>query len=149
MNVLEELERASASGLWWNTPTATVLVNIAQAGPVIPALAAIAEVLRAGEDPEWVVGGASAKAAFAVAHEWLDAGIEPSDVADWLRAGCWDPQAAYRMTVLGLRPRMLLNDVGEPIHWVEAGDVPRMSVALAVADNFLTAEESVRVVMGS
>lgn len=148
-NLLTELDRASGEGSWWNTPTAAVIVDLAKAGPFVTALAGIAEVLRAGEDPEWAVGGVTASAAFTVAQEWLAAGIEPREVGGWLRAGCWDPKAAKRLVDVGLRPFRLLNDDGRPAHWVEAANGEQMSVALAVADGFMSAEEAVRVVTRS
>ena len=148
-NLLQELERASGGGSWWTTSTATVIVNVAQSGPLILALAGIAQALRDGDDPEWVVGGASPLAAFAVANEWIDAGINPAEVNGWLRAGCWDPKAARSMVDVGLRPAHLLNDAGEPAHWIEATNGERMSVALAVADAFMTVEKAMRVVTRS
>jgi hypothetical protein len=145
-NILTELDRSSRGGPWWNTPTAAVIVDLAKAGPFVTALAGIAEVLRAGEDPEWAVGGVRATAAFTVAQEWLSAGVEPSEVGDWLRAGCWDPKAARRMVDVGLRPFRLLNEDGKPAHWIEAGNGAEMSLALAVADGFMSPEDAVRVV---
>jgi hypothetical protein len=79
---------------WWETPTAEVIVDLAKAAPFVAALAGITEVLQEGEEPMWAVGSTTASGAFAVAQEWLDSGIEPSEVGDWLRAGCWDPKAA-------------------------------------------------------
>lgn len=133
---------------WWETPTAEVIVDLAKAGPFVSALAGIAAVLMEGEEPMWVVGGTTASAAFAVAQEWLDAGVEPSEVGGWLRAGCWDSKAARQMVEVGLRPGRLLDENGKPAHWIEASSGENMPVALAVADSFLTPEQAVRVVVG-
>lgn len=148
-NILQELDRASQTSQWWNTPTAAVIIDLAKAGPFVTALAGIAEVLRDGEDPEWAVGGVRASEAFTVAQEWIDAGVDPTEVGGWLKAGCWDPKAAKRLADVGLRPFRLLNEDGRAAHWVEAGNGAEMSVALAVADGFMTAEEAVRVVTRS
>lgn len=147
--ILRELDRTSRSGGWWNTGTAAVLVDLARSGPFVVALAGIAEVLREGEDPEWAVGDVTAAAAFGVAQEWLDAGVEPTEVAGWLRAGCWNPKIARQMEVVGLSPSRLLDDEGRPVHWVEATNGERMSVALAVANDLMAVADVVRVVARS
>jgi hypothetical protein len=147
-SVTDRLRRESHddSISWWQVPTATVIVDLAKSRDFLSALAGITEVLQSGEDPMWVVGGTAAAAAFAVAQEWLDAGVDATEVGAWLRAGCWDPKAARRMVDVGLRPARLLGANGRPAHWVEGphGDIP---VALAVADSFLTPEQAVRVVV--
>lgn len=145
-NILRGLDLTGKGGGWWNTPTAAMLIDLAKAGPIVVALAGIAEVLREGEDPEWAVGGLTATAALSVAQEWLDAEIEPPEVSGWLRAGCWNPRAARQMTAVGLRPSRLLDHEGRPAHWVQAANGERMSVALAVADDWFSASEAVRVV---
>ncbi len=144
-----DIESYSGSLAWWQTPTAGVIIDLAQAGRFVSALAGIAEVLRDGEDPEWVIGGVSVPAAFAVAREWVDSGVEPLHVGDWLRAGCWNPNAARQLVDAGLYPAQLLNDRGEPLHHVETPDGAGAPVAMAVADSFLTAEQAVQVVVTS
>jgi hypothetical protein len=144
--VLQELNQTGAGGGWWNTPTAAMLIDLAKAGPFVVALAGIAEVLRSGEDPDWAVGGITAAAAFSVAQEWLDSGIEPADVAAWLRAGCWDPRAASQLVVLGVRSDRLIDESGKPRHWVKTASGEEMSVALAVADNWISAREAARAI---
>jgi len=146
--VIQDLDYVTSGGDWWSSPTAIVVVALVDAGPLATALAHIAEVLQAGEDPMWVVGGVTAKEALAVAQEWLDAGVDGSEVGDWLRAGCWDPGAARRMVDAGLHPWRLLTNGGEPAHWIEAPNGETMSLAAAVADSYLTAREAVRVISG-
>lgn len=131
---------------WWRTPTASVIVDLAKAAPFVAALAGIAAVLQDGEEPMWVVGGTTASAAFVMAQEWLDAGVDPYEVGGWLRAGCWDPKAAKRMVDVGLRPKRLLNEDGKPAHWIEAANGEDMPVALAVADSYLSPEDAVKAV---
>ncbi len=147
--VTHRLDQESYGGSrkWWETPTANVIVDLAQARDLVAAIAGITEVLQAGEDPMWVVGGTTPAEALAVAQEWLDAEVEPAEVGGWLKAGCWDPKAARAMAAAGLRPWRLLDKDGNPLHWVEAGDGEQMSVALAVADSFLSVEDAVRVVV--
>jgi len=141
-------DAAQRGGRWWNTPTARVIVDVVMAGPFATVLAGITEVLQEGQDPMWVVGGESATAAYEVAREWLDAGAEPSEVGDWLRAGCWAAEAARRMADVGLRPSRLLDAEGKPRHLVDAGPEGEIPVALAVAESYITAHEAVRVVVG-
>ena len=150
-SVSDRLHHESHGGSleWWRVPTATVIVELAQTREFVSALAGIAEVLQAGEDPMWVVGGATAREAFAVAQEWLDAGVEATEVGGWLRAGCWDPKMAKQMVDAGLRPHRLLDGEGKPIQWVEGSEGHDIPVALAVADGYLTPEEAVRVVVRS
>ena len=50
------------------------------------------------------------------------------------------------MVDVGLRPFRLLNEDGKPAHWIEAGNGAEMSIALAVADGFMSPEDAVRVV---
>jgi hypothetical protein len=127
---------------WWETETAAVIVDLGRSGSFIVALAGITEVLREGADPEWVVGTAHAPAAFKVAQEWVEAGVEPSDVAAWLRAGCWDARAARRMADAGIQVDQLLDDEGKPLHLVDVGPEGDVPLALAVAENYLAVEEA-------
>jgi hypothetical protein len=143
-----ETETAGTGCGWWDTRMADVLIEIARAGPLVVALAGIAAALRDGEDPDIVTGGTSPEAAFEVAQEWLDAGIQPSEVGGWLRAGCWSAAAAKRMVDGGLRPARLLDDEGRPAHWVEVPNGEEMPLAQAVAEEFETVATAVRTVTG-
>jgi hypothetical protein len=110
---------------------------------------AIAQVLREGHDPDIVVGATNAEAAFAVAQEWVDAGIDPIGVVGWLRAGCWKPTAARAMTDAGLRPWRLLNQAGAPRHWIEitTAAIEQIPLARAVAEEFLSTEQAIQIVV--
>lgn len=147
-HVVYELRRnAKATGLdWWETCTASVLVDAANSWPTTIVFAAVAQLLRDGLDPEWVSGGRSPAAALAVAREWLEVGVEPSEVAGWLRAGCCDAPTAVKLANAGVRPVRLLDDAGRPLHWVEVRDGQRVPVAQAVAEWDLPIEEAVRIV---
>jgi hypothetical protein len=131
---------------WWETETAAVIVDLARSGPYLVALAGIAQAIQATNDPLWVTGDTSTSAAHKVAWEWLDAGIEPTELVKWLLAGCWDPNAARRMADKGIEPADLLDRNGQPDVWVEGLDGERIPVALAVADNHISAAEAVGLV---
>ena len=131
---------------WWETDTAAVIVDLARSGPYLVALAGIAQAIQATNDPLWVTGDTSTSAAHKVAWEWLDAGIEPAQLVRWLLAGCWDPDAARRMTEKGIEPADLLDRHGRPDVWVEGLDGERIPVALAVADSHISAAEAVGLV---
>jgi hypothetical protein len=146
-SLLQVLERASRDTEWWRTDMATLVIDLAEIRPFVSALAGIAELLREGEDPLWVVGGITPAAAFAVTHEWLNAGIAAEEVGGWIRAGCWDPKAARRLVDVGLRPPRLLDEHGKPAHWTEVTNGDHMPLASAVADSFLTPEQAVQVVV--
>ena len=133
---------------WWTSSAAFVAVDVVQAGPLADALVGIIEVLQEGTDPLWVVGGETFTQGVAVAQEWLDAGVDGREAGDWLRCGCWDPNAARAMIDVGLRPDRLLDHDGKPVHWIEVSNGDSMTVASAVADGFLTPDEAVRVVAG-
>jgi hypothetical protein len=133
---------------WWETRTAAVLVDVARSRSLIVVLGGIAEVLQEGLDPLWVVGDQDPKAAFEVALEWLAAGVEPSEVAGWLRAGCWDPRAARRMADAGIRVSELLDEAGRPRYPVDIGPDGELPLALAVADTYLSVEDAARLVHG-
>lgn len=141
-------DTAVSGGCWWESSTAHLIVELVKAGPVIAVLAQIAEVLQEGHDPLWVVGGESATAAVEVAAEWLDAGVDPTEVGDWLRAGCWGADAARQMMNVGLRPGRLLDAEGRPRHLVDIGPEGEIPLALAVAESYMTPHEAVRVVVG-
>jgi hypothetical protein len=149
--LLDQLDMEAAVGCgWWETDTTGLVLGFVSAGPSAAVFTAIAQVLREGHDPDVVVGGTSADAAFAVALEWLEAGIEADHVAGWLRTGCWKPVAARALTDAGLRPWRLLDDHGQPLHWI---NVPtphgeQMPVARAVAEEFVVVETAVRIVVG-
>jgi hypothetical protein len=132
---------------WWETETASVIMDLAKAGPFHVVLSGLAEAIRETEDPLWVIGGTTAAQAHAVAWEWLDAGIDPHEVTSWLRAGCWDPKAARSMVEEGLSPARLLDDDGEPLDWVEGSNGDLIPLAMAVADDHLTAADAVKAVV--
>jgi hypothetical protein len=132
---------------WWETETASVIMDLARARAFHVVLCGLAEVIRETGDPLWVIGGTTAAQAHAVAWEWLDAAIDPHEVTGWLRAGCWDPRAARSMLEEGLSPPRLLDDGGEVLDWVEGSNGELVPLALAVADRHLTATEAVKVVV--
>jgi hypothetical protein len=132
---------------WWETETASVIVDLAEAGPFHEVLCGLAEAIRETGDPDWVIGGAAATQAHAVAWEWLDAGIEARQVIGWLRAGCWDPRAARSMVEQGLGPARLLDDDGEPLDWVEGSTGDLVPLAMAVADGHITAPDAAKTVV--
>jgi hypothetical protein len=146
--VVYELRRnAKATGLdWWDTCTASVVVDAAASWPTAIVFAALTGLLREGLDPEWVAGGRSPAATLAVAREWLEAGVEPSEVAGWFRAGCCDPNTAVKLAAAGLRPHDLVDAGGTALHWVEVLDGQQAPVAQAVAEWGLPVKEAVRVV---
>lgn len=132
---------------WWETCTASVVVDCVRAGANLTVLAGLIELLREGVDPDWLVGGQGATAAVAVAREWVDAGVEPTEVAGWFRTGCYEATAATRLIALGLRPHRLLDEDGHPLHWVtRAGE--RVPLGQAVAEFRLAPEDAVRAVVG-
>jgi hypothetical protein len=131
---------------WWDTPTATVVADLAHVAPFMTALGGVIEILREGHDPQWALGEegeASARCAFTVVQEGLDAGVEPSEVGDWLRAGCWSAKTAMDLVNVGIRPRRLLDQDGVPVHLVDVGPAEPVPLATAVADSYLTAKEAV------
>lgn len=143
---------AQADGLgcgWWQTDASDSIAGLVGVGSSWPStLVSIMEVLRDGADPEVVVGAAGATAAFAVAWEWIDAGIEPSDVVGWLRAGCWKPTVARAMADAGVCPWHLLDEDGRPQQWVDVPtpDGEQLPLARAVAEEFETVETAARMV---
>ena len=146
--VARQLERdASRLGCdWWETDTAAVIVDLARSGPFLLALAAIAQAIEVTGDPLWVTGDTSSSSAHKVAWEWLEAGIAPTDLGAWLLAGCWDPNAARRMSERGIVPADLLDADGRPAVWVEGMDGVRIPLALAVADSHISAADAVGLV---
>jgi hypothetical protein len=148
--LLDQLDMEAAVGCgWWETDTAGPVLSLVSTGPPATVLTSIAQLLREGHDPDIIVGTGSANAAFAVAQEWLDAGIDPDQVAWWLRTGCWKPATARALSDAGLRPWRLLDDDGRPLHWtdVPTPDGEHMPLARAVAEEFVTVETAVKIVL--
>jgi hypothetical protein len=127
---------------WWETDTADVIGDLIQAGAVTVVLAAITRAINRTRDVLWVVGAESPAAAQAVAWEWIGAGVEPTDVASWLQAGCWDPAAARDLTLAGIGIVGLLAPDGTPRHWFDTPAGERVPLAQAVADKHITATEA-------
>lgn len=140
---------AESRGLpWWQTCIASALLDLDRVDGFITAFCGITQVIRQGEDAQWVVGGDSVRAAMDVALEWLHADIEPDEVNGWLRAGCWDPRVARRLVDAGIRPDRLLNEDGQPAHWLEVADGTQVPLATAVTEWQLPVPEAVRIVTG-
>lgn len=131
---------------WWQTCIASALVDLSRIDGFVTAFAGIANVLRHGEHPDWVVGGDGVKAAIDVALEWLDEGIDAHEVTGWLQAGCWDPKVARRLTAAGVHPCRLLNEDGKPAHWIEVQDGNKVPLALAVTEWQLPIADAIRIV---
>lgn len=131
---------------WWETDTAAVIVDLARSGPFLVALAGIAQAIQATDDPLWVTGDTTPTAAYKVAWEWLEAGIDPTELVKWLLAGCWDPAAAQRMVKEGIEPSDLLDRNDKPVVWVEGLDGQEIPLALAVADSHISAADAVGLV---
>jgi hypothetical protein len=149
--VLDQLDMEAALGCgWWETDAAALVTGLLAAGPVAAVFTAIAQLLRDGEDCEVVVGAMTAGAAFAVAQEWIDADVDPSEVEGWLRAGCWEPTVAKALADAGIRTAWLLGDHGRPLHWVDVPtpDGARVPLARAVTEEFVAVEAAVRIVIG-
>jgi hypothetical protein len=139
----------SRGGLpWWQTCIASTLLDLGRVEGFVTAFSGIANGLRHGDDPRWVVGGDSARAAMDVALEWLDADIDPQEVSGWLRAGCWDPQVARRLIDAGIHPHRLLNEEGQPAHWLEVADGNQVPLATAITEWQFPVAEAVRIVTG-
>jgi hypothetical protein len=77
-----------------------------------------------------------------VAWEWIGAGVEPTDVATWLQAGCWDPDAARNLTLAGVEAAELLSGDGTPRHWIDTPAGEHVPLVQAVADKHITATEA-------
>lgn len=147
--LLERLDaEATARCGWWETDVAGLILEAVATGPVMAVFTAIAYVLREGNAPGAGDGATTAEGTFAIAEEWLDAGIDATEVAGWLRAGCWRPTAARAMTDAGLRPWRLLDGDRLPLHWVDvpSPDGERMPLAGAVAAGLISIESAVQVV---
>lgn len=126
----------------------TALLDLGRESGFVTALAGIIDVLRGGENAEWIVGDVSFHMALKATYGWLDAGIEPRDVAGWLRAGCCNPASAQQMVTAGIRPPHLLDAVGQPAHWVDIAPGQCVPVALAVAEYGLPVSDALSVVSG-
>jgi hypothetical protein len=125
---------------WWWTGAGTDLAAKRNGAPLVAAVAGLAEALRAGQDPDVLIGGDSAELAVEVAGEWLAAGIAPRDIGGWVRAGCWRPAAARAMAEAGIRPAHLLRDGGAPRDLVDSVSGWPIPLARAVADDEMTAD---------
>jgi hypothetical protein len=148
--LLDQLDMEAAVGCgWWETDTAALVVGLMSVGPVVAVFAAIAQLLRDGHDYEVLVGDMTARAAFAVGQEWIDAGIDPSEVQGWLRAGCWKPTVARAFADAGFRPTHLLGE-DRPLHWVDVPtpDGEQVPLLRAVAEEFVTVETAIRLIVG-
>jgi hypothetical protein len=145
--VARQLDRdADALGCgWWETETAGVITDLAHAGPFTLVLAALAQAINETRDPLWVIGKTTVDAAQRVAWEWLKTGIDPTTVLGWLRAGCWDPDAARRLTDAGIDPDRLLDDDGRPIDRIETSTGELVPLAQAVSDQEITAETAAHI----
>jgi hypothetical protein len=119
-----------------------VIGDLTQAGAFSVVLAAITRAINRSGDVLWVVGAESAAAAHTVAWEWIGAGIEPTDVATWLQAGCWDPAAARDLVLAGVEAKGLLGPDGTPRHWIDTPAGEHVPVAQAAADKHITATEA-------
>jgi hypothetical protein len=96
-----------------------------------------------------VIGGPTVRDAINVALESLDAKIEPSEVSGSLQAGCWSPRVAARLVAAGVRPNRLLNEEGQPAHWLQVADGNQIPLATAVAEWDFPIPEAVRIVTGA
>jgi hypothetical protein len=123
---------------WWETELSVVMRDLARSGGFLVALAGIAEAIQRRRDPLWVVGDTTATSAHKVAWEWLDAGVEPTEVAAWLLAGCWDPKAARALTDAGVDPGDLIDADGAPLDRVETPSGEVLPAAQAAADGHIT-----------
>jgi hypothetical protein len=123
---------------WWETELSSVMSDLARSGGFLVALAGIAQVIQQRADPLWVIGDMTAASAHKVAWEWLDAGVEPADVATWLLAGCWSPTTAKALAGAGIQPADLVGADGHPLDWVDAPSGERLPAAQAAADGHLT-----------
>jgi hypothetical protein len=123
---------------WWETELSEVMGDLARSGGFLVALAGVAHVIQLRGDPLWVVGDLSATSAHKVVWEWLDAGIEPTDVGTWLLAGCWNPRTAVALAAAGIRPDDLVDADGNPLDWIDAPTGERLAAAHAAADGHLT-----------
>jgi len=126
---------------WWETELSEVMGDLARSGGFLVALAGLARVIQQRSDPLWVVGDMSATSAHQVVWEWLDAGVEPSDVATWLLAGCWNPRTGHALADAGVRPDDLVDAEGAPLDWVDAPNGERLPAAQAAADGLLAPAE--------
>jgi hypothetical protein len=147
--LLDQLDMEAAVGCgWWETDTAGLVLGLLSTGQTAMVFITIAQLLSDGHDPEVIVGAHSADAAFAVAQEWLDAGVDADQVASWLRTGCWKPAAARALTDAGVRPSGLLDGDGRPWLWIDVPtpDDERVPLARAVAEEFVTVDTAVQIV---
>lgn len=119
---------------WWKTCITSALIDLSRVDGFIVAFAGIASALRHGANPDRVIGDDGVRAAIDVTLEWLDEGINPSEVAGWLQAGCWNPLVARKLTAAGIRPHDLLDEQGEPLHWVAAPNGDDIPLAQAVTE---------------
>lgn len=96
-----------------------------------------------------MIGGPTFREAVGVTMEWLDAGIQPAEVAGWLQAGCWSPTVAARLVAAGIRPGRLLNEEGLPAHWLAVADGHQIPLCTAIAEWDFPVAQAVRMVTGT
>ncbi len=144
-SIAERLEAAASGSAseWWWTGWWDVIYSHYDAEPLVVVLAAFVDLMRAGQDPGWVVGSDSAKAAVEVAEGWLSHGIAPSDVHGWLDARCRYPRVARAFTDAGMRPSQLVNGNGQPRSVLDAPSGRPVPLAAAVADGDLNVDQAV------
>jgi hypothetical protein len=136
---------------WWQQPATGVLITMADTAHEYLVLSAMARLLHAGRDPEWLVGGRNESAAVSATRTWLDEGFEPGDVEGWLWAGCPDPRLARQLGEHGIEPDLLLDEHRQPTVMVDKVGPNRESLpaAEAFARGYVSANQVVQKVAGT